>query len=163
MELSKHGQRAIVSSFFHSHPLAYLATLSEMHTPETASVYVYMEPDFTCYFFTKEKTRKYLNILRNPKVALSVGDEQSLSFGEITGNASVVVDSEILLKIMPKLQTVIASRKNTYWVPPIAQLQAGGFALFEVTPEQVRFTGFENTITNPEPHHIILNQSDLAA
>lgn len=155
------GRSITVRSFFHNHPLAFLVTLDRANVPETSVVYFLIEPDFTCYFFTKEETRKYQNIVENSRVTLSVSDEDLLMFGEVTGEATTVTDSTVLLDIMPKLQTIISSRQSKYWVPPIAQLKAGRFALFRVVPEKVRLTEFSTETIDAKPTHIMLERSDL--
>ena len=162
METDIQSQKIIANSFFHSHPLALLATIHKVQKPETAAVYFHIEPDCTCYFFTKEATRKYANLTENPNVTLSVYDEAALTFGEIAGEASVVTDAETLAQILPKLHTVVASRKNDYWVPPIAQLAAGSFTLFRVVPLEVRLTTFGSAVADAKPAHIVLTQSDLS-
>lgn len=62
-----------VLDFVKAHPECVLATSSLDGKPEAATVLFAVDDDFTFYFGTAEKYRKYSNLLKNKKVAIVVG------------------------------------------------------------------------------------------
>lgn len=59
--------------FIKSHPECVLATVSAEGKPEAATLLFAMDDDFTFYFGTDKKYRKYQNILKNKNAAVVVG------------------------------------------------------------------------------------------
>lgn len=64
-----------VLQFLKSHPECVLATVSPEGKPEAATVLFAVDDDFTFYFGTSDKYRKYHNLLTNKQAAVVVGVE----------------------------------------------------------------------------------------
>ena len=151
MDRDKH----IVFSFFREHPLMTLSTVGEDGVPQSAVVYVYMDDDMNCYCASRTTTRKYENIGKNSTAVLSTFDENVLMFGELRCEATIMGEGEEVAQIMPSLQKIIASRKSSYWVPPVAQLEGEGYVFFKLTPKKVLFVNYEQSSSdNPHPHKV---------
>lgn len=64
-----------VLQFLKSHPECVLATVSPEGKPEAATVLFAVDDDFTFYFGTSDKYRKYHNLLNNKQAAVVIGVE----------------------------------------------------------------------------------------
>lgn len=62
-----------VLQFLKAHPECVLATVSPDGEPEAATVLFAVDDDFTFYFGTSDKYRKYHNLQRNKQAAVVVG------------------------------------------------------------------------------------------
>lgn len=56
-----------------AHPACVLSTMAPGSQPEAATVLFAVEDDFSLYFGTDRKYRKYNNLLGNPRAAVVVG------------------------------------------------------------------------------------------
>ena len=147
--------KQLVLSFFSQHPLMTLTTMSPDGVPQNAVVYVHMDGDLSCYLVSRETTRKYTNITDNGMAVLSAYDENVLMYGELTGRAEVVDDADTIFDVIGKLHSIISSRKSTYWVPPVKQLEGHSYVTFKIKPTHVRFLNYElSSSTTPEPHKV---------
>ena len=52
---------------------AVVATSTTDGNPHAAVIYFYVDDDFNFYFLTAHNTRKYENLMQNPKISLTVG------------------------------------------------------------------------------------------
>jgi Pyridoxamine 5'-phosphate oxidase len=143
----------LVYSFFRQHPLCTLSTVSEEGIPQTAAVYVYVDAQMQCYIATRESTRKANNIKKNNIAVISGYDENVLMFGELSCSAELLTAEEDVAMVLPELQKIVASRKDAYWVPPVAQLKGEGFILYRLTPKKVTFMNYDKSDSeNPQPY-----------
>ena len=62
-----------VYNFIKQHALAVIAALSDDQKPEAALVGFAISEDLEIVFDTVKTSRKYKNLLQNPKVALVIG------------------------------------------------------------------------------------------
>lgn len=62
-----------IAEFIKEHHLAALATVSADFLPEAAVMGIYANDDLEIFFGTTKASRKYENLLRNPRVALVIG------------------------------------------------------------------------------------------
>ncbi len=122
------------------------SSVSSNGTPQAAAVYVYMQSDFTSYCVTRESTRKYANVMDNSLVSISVFDENVLIFGEVSGDAEVIRNTNDVREVLPELQKIITARKSDYWIPPVSQLEGDAYVFFKITPQNIHFTNY--AITN---------------
>ncbi|OGE74321.1 MAG: hypothetical protein A3C49_02545 [Candidatus Doudnabacteria bacterium RIFCSPHIGHO2_02_FULL_42_25] len=63
----------IVSEFIKNHKIAVLSSVSSDYLPHCAVVGIYAGKNFELFFGTFKSSRKYLNLQKNPKVALVIG------------------------------------------------------------------------------------------
>lgn len=69
----------IAREFAVSQRLAVVATVSPSNEPQAALMGVAMTPDLEIVFDTRNTTRKYRNLLANPRVALVIGCTSGIS------------------------------------------------------------------------------------
>lgn len=152
--------RAQAHKFLESHPVGTLSTISILDIPEVSTIYFFTDSDFTLYFLTKILTRKMRNLSIRPVGTIVSFDESELTSVEITGKVDVVHDTITRARIIDTFHRVITERKMHYWIPPIAQLEAGAYALCKLTPTMVHYRKFtlEKEPSSP-PTQISFNPS----
>lgn len=131
------------------HPLGTLATINKMGLPELATVYLFVENDFTCYFVTKTSTRKFQNLLMHADASILSYDENELTSVELAGKVEVITDASTIIPIIEKFQHVVSDRKAGYWIPPISQLDAGQYAVCKLVPTAVQVHIFAKKPNDP--------------
>ena len=150
----------MVHSFFASHPLETLVTLSPEGRPQSAAVYIFIDAGMYCYCVTRKSTRKYNNVLTHGTALLSAFDENTLMCGELWCDAEVLTVPEEIDRITFELQRVVASRRSSYWVPPVSQLEGTGYEIIKMRPRSVTFVNYEKSSSdNPEPHKVSFEMS----
>lgn len=72
--------KAAVYDFVKDRRLAVIATASNTGAPEAALINIAVTPDLEIVFETTSATRKYVNLMRNPRVCLVIGwqDDRTL-------------------------------------------------------------------------------------
>ena len=60
--------------------------------------------------------------------------------------------------VMAGLKKILESRKSSYWVPPVAQIEGDDFVFFKLKPEDVRYVNYEQS-SSEEPKPNIVNFS----
>ena len=144
MEHDKEKEEAL--EYLATHPVATLATVGEDGRPQLAAVYVFVDPDFTCYFLTKSESRKFKNIEARRFVSLLSSSEDRLMSVEIEGDAQQVQDTVEVVQVTDRFRNMIDTRKGDYWQPPVAQLQSGQYVVCKIVPAQVHIHIFADTI-----------------
>lgn len=137
-------------SFLRLNPVATFVSLSSECTPQTATVYVYVDNEFNCYCLTKASTTKYMNIESRRTVALSFFNEEELVTCEIEGIAYALTAGEDVVAAVTQLQEVIASRRSGYWVPPVSQIDGSQFVVIKVVPLHISFSNYGNAMTTEQ-------------
>jgi len=130
----------IVYNFLKSQPLATVSIVNEDGNPESALVGFGEKEDLTLIIGTNKSTRKYKNILKNPKVALAIG----------FGNEMITVQYEGIAEFMPDDEE--GGYKKLYYAKnPSAQKYESdvGQTYFKIIPKWIRYTDF-----NKEPEEI---------
>jgi hypothetical protein len=145
----------LVYSFFRQHSLVTVTTVSAEGIPQNAAMYTYMDDMMRCYLASRVGTRKYNNITQNGVVVISAYDEISLTFSEILCHATVIEDPAEVARILPELQTIVASRSSSYWVPPVAQLEGNQFVFFRCTPKEATIAEYDDRGVAKEPPHVV--------
>jgi hypothetical protein len=146
MEFSLERNDAL--NFLQEHPLGVLTTLSGAMLPESSAVYFAAKPDLSCLFTTKTRTRKFANIENGSPAVLFSFSEDHLASAELRGRVEVVLDTMEIAHAIEAMNGVVSSRKAGYWVPPIAQIEAGEYVVCRLIPEAVRFSRFVQDLTS---------------
>ena len=139
-DIEKHKNSARL--FLRNHPLGTLATMGEDGMPQLAAVYFLPEDDFTCFFVTKESTRKYANISRQPIATFLSFDESALVSIELTGSVALVTDLAEVAKAITAFQKLAETRSAGYWVPPVSKVAGSQFVVCKLVPTMVNFNNF---------------------
>lgn len=140
--------KTIAWNFLESHPLGTLATLGSDGQIQMAAIYFFPEKDFSCYFVTKEATRKFINAQERKVATLLSFDEDELLSVEIAGEVTLVSDTISIAAHIEKFQNLASIRKAGYWIPPIAQINAGAYVVCKLTPNMVVLNNFSEDATD---------------
>jgi len=149
-------------TFLSHFPLGTIATVNEMGAPEAVAVYFYTERDFTLYFVTKAETRKLQNILRRPTATILSYDEASLTSVELTGNVEIIRDAVEFAQVIEKFHSIASSRRVQYWLPPIAQIDAGNYVACKLLPTSIYYRSFSKDVAGTiVPQEAIFGPEDI--
>jgi len=129
-------ERASIVEFLHTHPLGVLATVDEDGNPHASPIYFSVDGDMNISFTTKLETQKSKNIARNKMVMLVAYDSENQAAVQAKGPAVEVKDPAKRLEIYHGTLrgAKITGEDN---VPPIAKINAGPFAAYTITPEDI--------------------------
>ncbi|MFI5205339.1 MAG: pyridoxamine 5'-phosphate oxidase family protein [Candidatus Paceibacterales bacterium] len=98
-----------ILEFIKQHHIAAIATVNSYSLPEASIVGFAVRHDFTIHIATYDSSRKFLNLKRNPRVALVVGWEHGKTV-QIEGHAEQITDPEEIKDIewtdLEKMPTV---------------------------------------------------------
>lgn len=127
-----------IYSFIREHKLAVISTLSNAGTPEAALVGIGISNNLEIVFDTIKTSRKYLNLLRNPKVAVVIGwdNETTVQYeGTATELSGEHADyfKEIYFTAYPD-----GRERDKTW-PDIVH--------FKITPQWIRYSNYNEPVT----------------
>lgn len=127
--------------FVNSHHLAILSTCDD-HQPHGAAIYYdFEEEGDKFYFVTKSGTQKTENLVKNPKVALTIIDENNLSIMHIEGEARIFDGNmEEKIKHLNHLNEIHNSRN--FLATPVSKIKDGVMVLVEIKIKDYKFFNF---------------------
>lgn len=112
-----------------------------------ATVYYYVNENFTFYFLTATNTQKYLNLLRNPNAAIVVGFGPS--YTTIQGRGSAILlkkASEEEHEAITHIKKRLEEHGDKTW--PVFQLDAyerESIAVFKFIPQKLQLLNLETS------------------
>jgi uncharacterized pyridoxamine 5'-phosphate oxidase family protein len=137
--------------FLKQNKSAVISTVNLENMPEGALIYYGVDKDFNFYFVTGDKTRKYANIKRNPKAALTISDEYMLTTIQIEGSVeevhSVKKNSNSVKLLTEVLSPTIRETIAHIWdpIPPILKMENGKIVIFKIKPYWLRYANFSES------------------
>ena len=122
--------------FIRQHKLAVLSTVSPDDFPESALVGISVTPDLKIIFDTVSDSRKYHNLMMNPKISFVIGwdAEQTIQYegiAKIPGEDELKELLEIYFRVFPDGKDRKENWKN--------------LAYFCVEPKWIRYSNFSAT------------------
>lgn len=142
-----------VMKFLHDHPMGVLSTVSEDNKPWGSAVYCVADEDLKFYFVTREQTRKYTNIAKNPNVAITFADPDSQREVQISGKISKVPAKDIIDIVFKKLAR-IKPRNDANWLPPVIKVHQGDWMILCLTPDNLQYADFKERKSHAYEEHI---------
>jgi len=134
--------KELVYNFIKQHSLGIVATTSKDNEPEAALVGIAVSENLEIVFDTVKSSRKYHNILQNPKVALVIGwdNETTVQYegtAEVLGNDAEAENlREIYYGVYPD------GRERTETWP--------GLIHIKVRPKWLRYSNFNEPVVIEE-------------
>jgi general stress protein 26 len=130
-----------VTSFLKEHPMGILSTVSEDGTPWGAAVYFLADADFNIYFVTRAGSLKYQNIVKNPKVALTVADSESQVTVQLSGTVTTMPVQKYMDVFFDKFAK-IRPDGDYEWAPPIDKVHEGNYMPLQLTPSKMQYADY---------------------
>ena len=127
--------------FICKHKLAVLSTVSSDNAPESALVGIAITPDLKIIFDTVSDSRKYRNLMMNPKISFVIGwdAEETVQYegiAKIPGEDDLQELLEIYFRVFPDGKGRKENWKN--------------IAYFYVEPKWMRYSNFSSTTPQVE-------------
>jgi uncharacterized pyridoxamine 5'-phosphate oxidase family protein len=138
-----------IMDYVEANPAAVLSTADKDGTPHGAVIYVMVGSHGTLCFVTKNKTRKFQNILDQPGINLTFFNEKDSSTLQVAGRAFVADSPALQNMILDKMKALHAIRSE--WVPPVTKVQAGDFVVVGVEIASARLTSFQGMSMDGSP------------
>lgn len=123
-----------------NHPLASLATVSPEGYPRSAFVYIAVDDDLSLYFMTRVGTKKYEHIMNNPRVAISIADEDGYKTIQAEGVAHEETSGEKQAWIIDQIFKNAAAHPT--WQLPISQMERSGYVCIRIESTWMRLGRF---------------------
>ena len=131
-----------------------LGALSTVYNdaPQTVFVYFAVDEENNIYFATRADSRKYTNIMSNPKVSFAVVSEDLLGTVQLEGKAEIVTDPDLQRTLFSKLKSLGDNRQDTL---PVNQYSTTGEMIyFKIVPTWARLSDFKEKGTSPVFHEV---------
>lgn len=130
-----------VQAFLLNHNLTTFSSLDEANDIHSSVVYYTLGEDNDIFFITRSTTNKAHNILKNPRVALTVYDEPNLQIMQMQGRAKIETDNNIKQTVFKMIVVPKRYGEDIKW-PPITKLE-GQYQVIRVTPTSIKFSDFK--------------------
>jgi general stress protein 26 len=141
---TKNVLNAEARDFLSQGEVCVLSTTDRTGGAQGTAIYYALGSDDKIYIITKGDTAKAHNMLANHQVALTVFDADAAKTVQIQGYAEIEADITTKQAIFKQL-----IRPRNYGgesrMPPIAELDAGGFISFRITPTNAKYTDYRQS------------------
>lgn len=138
-----------VTEFLKGNRLAVVATVSQQNTPEAALLYYGLDEEFHIYCCTYKKSRKFLNIESNNKIALVIGQEVNALTLQLEGSARIITDKVEKAEAMETYAKKATENENLIYFPPLLALtKDSSMEFLQITIEWFKFSTFESHFPN---------------
>jgi Pyridoxamine 5'-phosphate oxidase len=127
-----------VHAFLDAHPLA---TASIDGEPWGSAIFCIADEQFNFFFITKTGTTKYAYIRDNPRVALTITDEQAQITVQAYGIAHDMQGTVGVSDAYTRLSRIPAP-DTAGWRPPVSKVRNGGYMLMRLVPEMLQYSSF---------------------
>ncbi|WP_353069238.1 pyridoxamine 5'-phosphate oxidase family protein [Tunturibacter empetritectus] len=125
--------KAELYEFLAGHKLAVVGSISGDGVPQSALVGIAVTEDLEIVFDTLNTTRKYRNLISNPKASVVVGWEGEKTV-QLEGEASLPVGEELT-----RYKRVYFSA----WPDGVSRQDWAGLVYFVVRPRWIRYSDFD--------------------
>jgi general stress protein 26 len=127
-----------VKDFLKQNPAGVLSTVGEDSSPYSTTIYSVVDDDLSIYFLSKAETQKIKNIQNNNKVMFVAFETKTQTNVQVSGYALEIKDQrdqDIFKKILEVTRNTSGAE-----VPPISKLFAGPYAVYEIQPQQISYS-----------------------
>jgi uncharacterized pyridoxamine 5'-phosphate oxidase family protein len=134
-------ERNELLAYLRSQRLGVLGTVASSGEPQAALVGYAVTPDFELLFDTLRTTRKYRNIIGNPRISFTIGNTVG-SGDERTAQYEGVAE-ELVGEALVRLQPVYFAA----WPDGIDRIQWPHITWFVIRPRWIRYSDFNVPMT----------------
>lgn len=126
-----------IYDFMTANPIGVLSTVGPDGDPHGVVVYYDIGPDFCVLFLTRRGSKKYDNLIHDPRVMLTVYETKTQTTVQVVGTASEITDSSEINGVADRI-LALSLRAGGSGVLPVAKLDSGEYTGFRIRPVQVR-------------------------
>ncbi len=131
--------KAKALEFLREHRSAVISSISEAGLPQSATVTFLVDDDLNLFFVTRKSSRKYANMMKNPKVAVVVGfDPDHPSTIQMEGEAHEADGNRLVMLL--QFSKDMAFREQ-WW--PLLKIAGLDFVIMEVKPDWMRWLNLD--------------------
>ncbi len=129
-------------TFLKGNKTGVLGTVSAEGWPRVSLLFYVSDDEFNIYLMTLSDSRKYTDILKNPKVAFTVASVDTPQTIQIEGTAEIMEPENTEEEHLSHLVELMTA--NTRFYSPATKLSSGGGAakLIKITPSWIRWGDF---------------------
>lgn len=131
--------------FLQNHEIGVLSTADRTGHVHGATVYYLLGEDDNLYFLTKSGTSKAHDMLAHHQVAFTVTDPNAMQTIQVQGYTDIEADFQAKRYIFDELVKPRNYNGGEAHTPPVAQLAAGGFIAFKITPTDVKYADYQQS------------------
>lgn len=139
-----------VRAFLKANGVGVLSTTNRTGQVNGVAVYYIFGDDNCLYIMTKSDTAKTHNMMANHQVAFTVFDAAEIKTAQIQGYAEIEADYESKRRIFEQLVS-LRNYGGEILMSPVAQLSAGGFIAFKITPIDIHYADYKKSGRNLQP------------
>ena len=121
--------------FLMAHKLAVISTASKDGALASATMMYFFDEDWNFYFITRQRTRKFKNLMENPNISMVVGTELAPGTVQINGRAEWLKEEG--LEFVGKI-TLDKDLKDLYY-GSFLMLEGDDFAVMKVRIDWMRY------------------------
>lgn len=130
-----------IYGFMAAHPIGVLSTVGPDGDPHGVVVYYDTAPDFGVSFLTRKGSKKYDNLLHDPRVMLTVYEPKTQTTVQLIGAADEITDSSEINSLADRI-LALSLRAGGSGALPVAKLDSGECTGFRIRPVQVRLAAY---------------------
>lgn len=131
--------KAKALEFLKGQRVAVVSSIDEKGNPQSAVVTFLIDDEFTIFFVTRKKSRKFANIMKNPRVSVVVGfDPEHPSTVQMHGNAKMSESNRI--STLLKFSQALINREN-WW--PLLKIAGLDFVVMEIKIDWARWLNLD--------------------
>lgn len=136
---NKQELKAKALEFLKSQRVAVISTVAENGDPQSAVVTFLVDDEFNIFFVTRKKSRKFANMMINPRVSVVVGfDPEHPSTIQMHGNAKMSEANRITMLL--KFSQALINREK-WW--PLLKVAGLDFVVMEVKIDWARWLNLD--------------------
>lgn len=159
--MSEAPQLKPVLTFLRHHPIMTVATIGKEGEACLATVYVYVDKEYKCYFVTRRNTRKFHNLQKRAEVVLATYDARHLRCVEMRGIATPIKDKANASHVMTGLLGITTQKSSACWMPPVGQLDGEEYVFIEVSLQTIRYYDY-SLCSGFDPKPVVVSFHDGA-
>lgn len=126
--------------FLRLHNVGVIGTIGEDGELWNTVIYYVADLKGAVSFFTKNETKKYTNLLKNPNIAFVVFDQNQRVTLQMSGRTEVVTDQLEVSLFYDKLDRAVDFESHPL---PIEKLKnAGNYVVMKITPRRIHFSDY---------------------
>lgn len=129
-------------AFLLNHGVMVLSTTDKGGELSGNVVYYLVGENNYLYMITKSETSKLRNMRANPKVAVTIFDEDEMQVLQMRGTIEIEKDNNSRETVFQQIVKPRKYGKRVSW-PPVTKIKDGSYVVVRITPTEVKFVDYK--------------------